>query len=210
MIEKIAYYQNINSDEPNVDLAILLCDSEDRDGIREIRDGLTHKTPRVAANCIKILYEIGYRKPELISDYTKDFLSLLTSKNNRLVWGGMTALATIADLKPIILYQNIEVIKSAFQNGSVITIDQSITVFAKIAKADKTHEDELFSLLIDHLACCRPKEVPQHGDRASLCVHPGNSEVFIHTLEKRKPELTPNQIKRVDKIIKALSTEGSF
>jgi len=46
-----------------------------------------------------VLYEIGYIKPALIADYTPDFLALLKSKNNHMVWEDMIALATAADKK---------------------------------------------------------------------------------------------------------------
>ncbi|NUQ06049.1 MAG: hypothetical protein HUU31_19320 [Anaerolineae bacterium] len=44
-----------------------------------------------------MLYEIGYAVPDLIADYAADFLALLGSRDNRMVWGGMTALGVIAD-----------------------------------------------------------------------------------------------------------------
>ncbi len=55
---------------------------------------------------MKVLYEIGYLTPELIADYADDFLKLLRSKNNRMVWGGMIALATIAETKPREIWKN--------------------------------------------------------------------------------------------------------
>ncbi len=40
----------------------------------------------------------GNRKPELIAPYYADFLELQVNRNNRLVWGGMIALTTIASI----------------------------------------------------------------------------------------------------------------
>ena len=57
------------------------------------------KTAKIASDCIKTLYEVGYLKPELIAPYVGDFLKLIKSRENRLVWGGMLALSTIAALK---------------------------------------------------------------------------------------------------------------
>lgn len=99
MIENIAYYLGKNDERPNIDLAISLVSSRDVDGIKKIVNGLKHKQSQVANDCIKVLYEIGERAPELISGYVYDFIQLLNSKNNRLIWGGMTALAQIASLK---------------------------------------------------------------------------------------------------------------
>jgi hypothetical protein len=44
-----------------------------------------------------VLYELGYLAPELIADYVGDFIKLLKHENNRIDWGGMIALSTVAD-----------------------------------------------------------------------------------------------------------------
>ena len=85
MIKKIAYALGRGDEEPNINLAIQLCDNEDIDGLIEIVNGLNEKQ-EIANDCIKVLYEIGERKPELIADHIDDFLRLLKSRNNRLVW----------------------------------------------------------------------------------------------------------------------------
>jgi hypothetical protein len=38
-----------------------------------------------------MLNEIGYLDPEWIAGHAQEFIELLNSKNNRLVWGGMIA-----------------------------------------------------------------------------------------------------------------------
>lgn len=74
------------------DLARDLAQTRDRAGIAEIAANLRHPDSNVQSDCIKVLYETGYLAPELIADYVDDFLALLGSKNNRLVWGSMIAL----------------------------------------------------------------------------------------------------------------------
>ena len=76
MIKKIAYALGRGDEEPNINLAIQLCDNEDIDGLIEIVNGLNEKQ-EIANDCIKVLYEIGERKPELIADHIDDFLRLL-------------------------------------------------------------------------------------------------------------------------------------
>jgi hypothetical protein len=98
VLNKIAFFLGSKSDVPNQDLAKELSDRKNYAGIKEIADNLSNPNPTIQSDCIKVLYEIGYLSPELVSDYVGDFLSLLTSKNNRLVWGGMITLATIAGI----------------------------------------------------------------------------------------------------------------
>ena len=201
MIEKIACKLGRNDEQPNIELAIELCKSEDAIAIREIAGGLKSKDQAVANDCIKVLYEIGYRSPALIAEYAADFISLLTSRNNRLVWGGMTALGTIADLAADALYENFKTIKSAYDKGSVIARDHSISVFAGISRANPEYEKTVFPVIIEHLKTCRPKEIPQHAERAMKCVNAGNKDAFLEVLNSRKDILTPPQRKRVDKLI---------
>lgn len=210
MIEKIAFNLGRNDEEPNIDLAIELSNSKDLEGIEEIVDGLKNKKEQLANDCIKVLYEIGERKPELIADYVLDFIELLKSKNNRLVWGGMTAISKITFLKPKEVFENIEIIITAYENGSVITRDNSVSVFAELAKADKKYEKIMLKKIIRHLETCRPKEVGQHAERAFTCINEENSKEFVAVLLKRKEFLTDAQKKRVDKLIKKIGNDKFF
>ena len=93
MIEKLACMPSPerrgrrNEEAPNIELAEELCRREDAEGIEEIVEGLTDTDKAVANDCIKVLYEIGVRKPELVSEYAEEFLTLLQPRNNRLVCG---------------------------------------------------------------------------------------------------------------------------
>ena len=204
MIELLACKLGRNDEAPNIELAELLCANEDAHGIREIVDGLKSEDQAVANDCIKVLYEIGYRSPNLIADYAGDFISLLSSKNNRMVWGGMTALTYIVPFKPEVLYNRLPEIIAAYENGSVITIDNSISVFAELCKANKAYRTEIFPILIRHLKCCRAKEIPQHFERISVCIDADTQEAFVKVLKTRMDELSESQKVRVMKVIKKI------
>ncbi|MFW2488597.1 hypothetical protein ACN077_08460 [Clostridium chromiireducens] len=209
MVEKIAFNLGRNDEKPNIDLAIELINLKDLEGIKEIVDGLKNKKEQIANDCIKVLYEIGERNPELITEYVLDFINLLKSRNNRLVWGGMTAISKITFLKPKEIFENIEIIISAYENGSVITRDNSISVFAELAKADKEYEKLMLKKILNHLSNCRPKEVGQHAERAFICINQENSKEFISVLLKRRKTLSDSQKKRIDKLIKNIEN-GNF
>lgn len=204
MIEKVAYNLGRNDEEPNINLAIELCNTKDLDGIKEIVTGLKSEKEQIANDCIKVLYEIGERSPELIVDYVLNFIQLLKSKNNRLIWGSMTALSKITALKPKEVFENIEIVIKAYEIGSVITRDNSISVFAELVKADKKYEKVMFRKIIQHLETCRPKELGQHAERAFICVNELNAKEFIDVLLKRRECLIDAQKKRIDKLIKKI------
>ena len=204
MIEKLAYSLGRNDEEPNIELAKELVKTKNKKGIKEIIDGLNNPKEQIANDCIKVLYEIGEIKPELISEYVGTFIQLLKSRNNRLVWGAMTALAKIVSFNPDEAYNNLDIIVRAYEKGSVITVDNSISVFAELVKTDKKYDKKVFPIIIGHLEKCRPKEVAQHAERAFVCINKNNSQKYKETLLKRLETLTEVQKKRVEKVLKKL------
>ena len=204
MIERLACMMGRNDETPNIELAEYLCRNGEENGIKEIVAGFNGKDKAVASDCIKVLYEIGERAPELIGGYADDFIRGLKSSNNRLVWGSMTALAKIAAIAPRPIYERLGEVISAYENGSTITVDNSVSVFAGLCKADAGYAKTVTPILLRHLAACRPKEVPQHAERASVCFNGDNAGAFIKVLEERRPELTASQQARVNKLLKRI------
>lgn len=205
MIERIAFNLGRNDEAPNIDLAVELVITKNIEGIKEIVTGLSNEQEQIANDCIKVLYEIGDRKPELISDYIQDFIFLLKSKNNRIVWGCMTALSKIVSLRPTEAFEHINIILEAFKNGSVITRDNSITVFAELSKSNIEYEKVIFPKILEHLKTCRPKELGQHAERAFVCVNDKNVAEFASVITTRREHLTDAQKKRVDSLLRKLN-----
>jgi hypothetical protein len=206
MIEKLSYSLGRNDEKPNIEVALELIKTGNLAGIDEIAEGLNSKTEQIANDCIKVLYEIGEREPELISGYVDVFIKLLRSKNNRLVWGAMTALSRIASLKPREIFNDLDAVLKAKESGSAITVDNSISVLAELAKSSPEYEKRVFPIIIKHLQNCRPKEVGQHSERAFVCVTKNNSAVFRKTLLERYDSLSGPQKKRVDKLLKRIDS----
>lgn len=204
MIKKLASSLGRNDEIPNIELAEFLCGHNDAAGVREIVDGFKGSDKAIANDCIKVLYETGERKPELISAYADDFIAYVCSKNNRLAWGSMTALSKIADIAAEQIFNKIAVVISAYENGSVITVDNSISVFAKLCKANGRYAEVILPILKKHLQTCKPKEIAQHVERAAVCFNADNAGDFIAILESRKSCLAPSQQSRINKQLKLL------
>ena len=201
VLNRIAHFQNRRDEVPNQELARDLAEWKDRDGICEIAENLWNKDKNIQADCIKVLYEIGYIDPSLIADYTEDYLKLLKSRNNRLVWGGMIALSTVATLKAEVIFAHLQEVYRAIEGGSVITVDGGILTLAAVAAAREEYRKAIFPFLLNHLQTCRPKDVPQHSEKSLPAVDASNKNDFIAVLEKRIDDLTDTQAKRVKKVI---------
>ena len=187
---------------PNQELARDLAARKDEAGIREIVENLGNRDKNIQADCIKVLYEVGSLEPTLITDYVDVFVKLLRSKNNRLVWGGMTALAEVAKANPEAVFKHLDEIKKAKETGSVITVDHAISALAYTAAAKEEYNKAIFPYLMEHLASCRPKEVPQHSERTLPAINTSNKTGFINVLEKRSEDLNGSGLARVKKVIR--------
>ncbi|MCH7320438.1 hypothetical protein LZ480_00945 [Solibacillus sp. MA9] len=204
VVNLLASQLSRNDEVPNIELAHKLANEENYEGIEEIIENLTCKDKKIQYDCIKVAYEIGQVKPELISKYALTFIELLKSRNNRLVWGGMTALATIAEGASETIMAHLDILKSAMKVGSVITIDKGVLTLARLAAVSKEKNDVIFPILLHHLENCRPKEIPQHSESTLLAVTDENKEELLNVLRKREKYLTAPQLKRVQKIYKTL------
>jgi hypothetical protein len=201
-IDKLACSLGRRDEIPNQELARALVKANDTASIREIAANLWNKDPNTPADCIKVLYEIGYLKPKLISAYAGDFLKLLKIRNNRLIWGGMIALSTVGALAADELYPHTAEIQEAMGSGSVITRDAGVLALAGIASTSDERRKTIFPYLLEHLRTCRPKDVPQHSEKMLGAVSAANKAEFITVLEKRMEDLQGMQVTRVKKVIK--------
>ena len=202
VLNRLASYLDRSDEIPNQELARDLAARNDKAGIREIAENLWNKDKNIQADCIKVLYEIGYLEPKLIADYTEDFVRCLKSKNNRLVWGGMIALAEVAKTDPGAVFKHLDKIQKAKETGSVITVDNAISTLAYTAAANDKYNKDIFPYMLKHLAGCRPKEVPQHAEKTMPAVNAGNKVEFIKVLEKRMEDLSGSGLSRVKKVIR--------
>jgi len=202
VIDRLATSLSQRGDVQNQELARELAAKNDTVGVKELAENLWNKNTNIASDCIKTLYEIGYLKPELVAPYVNDFLKIIKSKQNRLVWGGMLALSTIAVLKPREIFEQVELVKKMTKEGSVITTDNGIKTLAIVASAKAEFNQVIFPFLIEHLQTCRSKEVPQHAESTLPAVNAGNKKSFIDTLTSRLEALTPSQTARVKKVIR--------
>jgi len=202
VIEKLACSVGRNDEIPNQELAKELCRTKDEDNIKELVQSLFNGSTAIKNDSIKVLYEIGEAQPELISSYVGDFIKLLNSKNNRLVWGAMTALSTIATINPDNIFKNIDLVFDVIKKGSVITVDNGISVLAKVGSANKEYEKNILPFLLEHLETCRPREVAQHSERSMVIANSENKIKFQGVLEKRLEDLTQSQQARVKMVLK--------
>ena len=210
VLNRIAYFQSRRDEVPNQDLARSLARTKNRAGIREIAENLHSSNRNIQSDCLKVLYEIGYLDPALIAGYADDFLDLLHSKNNRMVWGSMIALATISPLQARAIGKRLDEVTKAIDAGSLITVVWGVKTLAGVASASRTYRARILPVLLRQLKTCLPRDVPTHTQSILPAVDESNRGKLLAVLSSRLPDLSPAQTTRLRKVLRQIeSAAGS-
>ena len=199
VLSQLASALERRDEEPNIALAKQIAASNDQAAIKELVDALGGKNKDVVNDSIKVLYEAGGINPSLIAPYADAFIDMLKSKNNRLVWGAMTALGTLAPVNADACTRRRDEIIKATETGSAITQDWGVRVLAAVAAAG---DKPSFAFLMKFLSTCRPKDVPRHAESALPAITAANRAEFVAVLDKRKTVFKKSELSRVEKVIK--------
>ena len=210
VLERLASVLDQRDEVPNQILAQEIASERDEDGVAELVANLPNPDKRIRYDCIKVLYEIGSLTPGLIEPYIDEFVQLLTSRDNRMVWGGMTALGALATTRADAMVRYIDAIIDATEHGSVITQDWGVRVLADIAAADSSSADRVAERVVSFLQIflkeCPPKDLPRHAESVLPAVSESNRAAFESIITTRRDALTPAQAKRLDLVLRQMRT----
>ena len=201
VLQKIAFFQRQRSELPNQELARELAQTRDQGDIQEIADNLWNREPNVRSDCLKVLYELGYLEPELIAGYADDFLKLLTDRNNRLVWGAMIALSTIASLQAERLFPYVGTIQKIMGEGSVITNDAGMKTLCRLAAHTDEYRRQILPFLFERLTLARPVDAPRYAEIILPCITPAEKTEFTAILETWMRSAQGSRLTRLRKVL---------
>lgn len=204
ILNKLSSALQRKDEEPNVELAQAIVQVEDKEAVQELVNNLHNKNKGIQSDCIKVLYEISAIKPDLIAEYSEEFLELLEHKNNRLVWGAMTALDSITLENPRLLASELPKIIAAANKGSVIVRDHAVGILIKLCSLEG-YADQTFPQLIEQLKDCPSNQLPMYAENAIAIITEKNKPLFTETLLNRLIEIEKDsKRKRVEKVIMKL------
>ncbi|MEO6049906.1 MAG: hypothetical protein ABIP78_01055 [Pyrinomonadaceae bacterium] len=205
IIPKLATSLNRRDEVPNQELAAEIVKRKDAYAVAELAENLSNRNKGIRFDCIKTLYEIGYAEPKLIAGHIARFLPLLTSKDNRLQWGAMAAVACIAKVKPDEIFAVLPEIIEAADKGSVITRDNCVNILIELL-ATPAYSGEAFAQLQKQLSTCPTNQLPMYAENAASSIAPSNRDRFVQILSSRLDEIEKeSKQKRVEKVIKMLA-----
>lgn len=203
-IDKIACKVGARDEVPNQELAISLVEQNDTAGLDEIASYLYDKNKSIASDCLKVLYEAGYINPQMTTKYTPDFLKLLTSKNNRMVWGAMIAVSNITPFEHEKVFEKIDLIMNLTRTGTVITHIHGINVMLKLCLIDKSYYNKLYPTLINYLKECRPVDFGKRVELYVSIINDDNKDDILEIVTTRLPDTNKSQQSRIKKALKSV------
>ena len=205
ILSQLASSLNRRDEAPNIELAEQIVNDTDEKAIQECIALLDHKNKAIQNDCIKVLYEVGARKPSLISTYTDTFLGLLDHKNNRLQWGAMTALNSLTLEVSKAIYEALPKIIAAADKGSVITKDHAVNILIKLCSLE-TYTDDAFAILNAQLLLSPTNQLPMYAEKAIPIINTKNKIQFIQTVSSRLGEIEKEtKRRRVENVIKKIN-----
>ncbi len=204
VLSKIASAINRRDEIPNQELAQEIISAEDHKAVQILVDSLRSKNKAIQNDCIKVIYEIGDKRPDLILIYFHDFLELLGTNNNRLQWGVMTAINCLASYKSNELYHRLPKLIHIGEKGSVITRDYTINIMIEVAKNTNLKSD-VFTLLLEQLLKSPDNQFPKYAEQVLELVDEHHKKEFRNTIQLRLQNLQKqSHINRIQKVLKKL------
>ena len=205
VLNQLASALNIRNTEPNKALAKKVAETNDKKAVEELMGGLKGKDKNIQSDCIKTLYEIGELQPKLIAKYAPDFVALLGSKNNRMVWGAMTALSSIGLENAPVLYDALAKIVNTADKGTVITKDHAVKILAQLGTIPE-YKETAIDLLLEQILASPVNQLPSYAESTMPIIDAAHKAAFLKVLNTRLPDVEQDtKRKRLEKVIKKMS-----
>jgi hypothetical protein len=202
VVERLSSVRGERDNVADIALAEDIVRTKDTAAICELVEHLGAKNARLQGDCIKTLYEVGEREPKLIGKYTDEFALLLTSKNQRLVWGAVTALDACADANPEGVHAHLDAIVKVANGESVIARDHAVKILVKLIAGK--HAEECLPILLQIVKSAPVNQLPTYGEEAERVLKEESRTKLSKILRARLGELEGAKLKRTEKTIKKL------
>lgn len=201
---RLSHASGRRDEGPNVQLAEALAGSKDVDGIARVADIAITGSRQAQQDAIKVLCEVGVRDADLLRPHLQCFLQLIESRNNRMVWGALTALAQLARVDAIPIAANLDAILAAADAGSVIARDQAGQILIAL-KARPDLAGTATAHLLARLKSAAVNQLPMYAERIHAVLEAQDYPDFRAVLMIRHADHMPeSKRRRLETIIRKL------
>lgn len=201
---RLANAMDRQDEEPNVLLADELAQTKDGRGIAQIAEIAAAGRKPAQNDAIKVLYEVGVRDAVLLRPHVQLFLKQIHSRNNRMVWGSLTALAQIARIDADPIAENLDSILSAADGGSVIAKDQAVQILIALLR-----RSDLAAVATAHLfarlQAAAVNQLPMYAERIHAALdRPSQPQFRRILLQRLADDMPPSKRRRIEAVIRKL------
>lgn len=196
-------------EKANILLAQSIASKNDTKAVEELATLVIGKNKPLAADAIKILYEAGELKPALIKPNVDTFLKLLSSKDNRIRWGAMTALSAISKEFAESLINSIPAMLDTSALWTVISRDHFMRILNNIGKTQKGKK-VAGPLMIEQLYISPTNQFPRYAEQTAEVVTGTTIAELITIIKSRKDVMEyPAKAKKLQTLVKQLESKLS-
>jgi hypothetical protein len=193
-------------EKPNIELAIKIARTKNEKAVAQLISLLSNSLKAQRHDAIKVLYEVGERRPELIVRHTSLFLKLLRHPDNPMKWGAMSALSAISRVAPAKLAGHLVDIVNAMDEGTVITRDHGVYILCAVAKL-KNHYAGSVALLFEQIEKAPVNQVPMYAEKTAEVLAPHDHQQLIQIIGRRTDVYEiPTKAKRLEKLVRNLKS----
>lgn len=205
VLERLATARGRRDEVPNVELAEELAHSGDAAAIAELAGAIGSAPQSVANDAIKSLYEIGERRPELIAPHAAAFFAALNSRNNRMIWGALSAIAAITVARPDTVAARLDEVLGAADRSSVIAKDAAFSILATLS-ASPAHQAATWPRLLAALGTSAVNQTPMYAEKALAAAAHNDPKELAKVLEARLVGIhQPPKRKRLERVLRQLA-----
>ncbi len=170
----------------------------------QIRELVTLATVGKKSQChdaIKVLYEIGARAPDLIAPHALALIDLLTSNDNRTLWGVLQALDTITATCPEIIMAHLNIILDATDRSSVIARDKTMSILCQL-NGDPKFSETISPIILQRLSHAAANQFPTYAQLAAKTLTPPYFAQLRNIIKSRQKSIaSPAKRKRLEKVL---------
>ena len=193
-----------NDERPNVALAEALAAAPDAAAVTELAGLLTTGDKPQRHDAIKVLYELGERDPDQIAPHLDAFLGLLNTRDNRMRWCVMSALAALAPIRQTELFAHLDAILAAADAGTVISKDKAMKLLADL-NAVPALNPKVTPVILDRLRRAAVNQVPMYAEFAAPTIAEKDRADFIAIVADWREKIPmPAKKARLAKVLKRL------
>jgi hypothetical protein len=209
LLSRLAVSMSRSDEMPNLELAADLVLNEDKDSVGILVGVLERHDLEHAADAARVLCEVGIRAPELLLAHAERLLSLCDESQKDVLPFTMYAFSPVAHRHAEALWDMRDLFWSALADltqPADMAQAGAVRLLSALCAAGPDYARTLAGGLVDLLGKCMPKDVAFFAESVLPALGTAHSHRAKPVLDRRMKELTPAEVARLRRAVRAAQT----